>query len=500
MAMARRIGEAFALTNLVSTLLLLGGGILLSRLLSAPRFGLALVAVAVVGIVPLSLVLIVKPRFGVFVLFVVSMVVIEVKRLSWDLEVGLAIEFLELVLAVGLVSTMVVNRDARRLASPMTLPVLVYVLYQVVLAFHPYLPTVYNVIYSLRDPVNSLVPFLAAVYLVRDRKQLRFFLYLWLGTAVILALYGLKQQYLGLYQFEIAWLAMNPTHLLYDRLRIFSTLGSADALGMHMALSIVIALAVAFHTRQRKIRYPVLATIPLFLMVNMYTLTRGAYLAVLVGVLTLALITRNRAMLLALLIAALLVIGWYQANQGNLLANRVMTMFSPEEDASFAVRQNYLQDFLPYMIDQPFGFGPNTSGRQGWLLLEWGGVDPRVMETIAGVPTDNYYFRLALETGWVGLLLFLGVLASALVVGARSYIKAKDPLARWLTASFLACFVAMAVSSVSNNYFAHTELRLFYWFSLGILANLPKIEAESRDDAGVNGWQPSPMARAVRRW
>ena len=473
--MGQRISASISLMNVSSAIVLAAAGITLSRVLIAPRFGLTLLVFALLLTVPVAMVLIAKPRFGVFVLFAASMLIIEVKRLSWELEVGLVIEFLEGLLALGLVSSMVARRDVYRLSSPLTLPVTVYVLYQVMQAAHPALPTIYNILYALRDPINFSVPFFAALYLVRDRAHLRLFLSMWLGMAVAIALYGLWQYYVGLNNWEIAWLSISRTHLIYDRLRIFSTLGSADALGMHMAVSIVLALALAWCSSRKLTRAAVLAMVPLFVLTDLQTLTRGAYMAAVVGVFTLAIVTRSRALLIGLLVAGMIAVGWYQLNQSSLLASRVMTMFLPEQDESFAIRQSYLEDYLPVIIENPFGLGPATSGRQGWVLLEWGGVDPRLVEGLAGVPTDNYYFRVALETGWVGLLLFLGLLATILVVGLRTYSATRDPLAKWTAAAFLAAYVAMAVASISNNYFSHVQLKLFFWFSLGILACLRRI-------------------------
>lgn len=489
MAIAQRITSAFNLVNIFCTVLLFAGGIWLATLLVAPRFGVTLVLVTLFMTVPLALVLVIKPRFGVFLLFVVSMVIIAIKRLSWGTEVGLIMEMLEATLAIGLIGSVVVRRDAHRLATPLTLPVLIFVFYQLLLALHPNLPTMYNIAYALRDPINFAVPFFAAVYLIRDRQQLKFFLYLWLILAVVIALYGLKQYYLGLSNWETAWLSISRTHILHGRVRIFSTLGSADALGMHMAVSIVLALGLALSTNRVLIKYAAIAAVPLFLLVDLLTLTRGAYSAVLVGVLALTLITRNRTLLVGLLLAGCLAVGWYQVNQDSMLANRVMTMFSPDEDASFTIRQNYVEQYLPVIAESPFGMGPATTGRQGWILLEWAGVDPELIESLAGIPTDNYYFRIALETGWVGLLLFISLLSLVLLMGLRIYLTSQDQQIRWLAASLVAAYIAMAVASISNNYFSHVQLKLFFWFSIGVLANLPKIEREaagdSNEDAGV---------------
>jgi hypothetical protein len=436
--------------------------------------------VALLATVPVSLVVLVRPWLGILLLFGVSLIIIEIKRLAWTLEVGLMIEFLEGILAISMALAVVTWRDPWRFASPLTAAAGLYALYQVVLSLHPGLPTMANVIYALRDVINFSVPFFAALYFIRDRRHVRWILYAWLGTALLIALYGLKQEFLGLNSWEHAWLDISLTHVIYGKVRVFSTLGSADDLGMHMAISIVLALAVTFHLQDRRVRLICLAMVPLFIAVILYTLTRGAYLAVFVGVLALALITRSRALLVSLPIAAGLIIGWYQLSQDSLVANRLATVFSPEQDASFTIRQGYLQDYMPLVLANPFGLGPATSGRQGGVLLAAGGVDPALIDSLAGVPTDNYYFRIALENGWTGLVFFIGLLGTVGWVGLRIYLAARDPLLRCVAAAILASYAAMAVASVSNNYFAAVDLKLFFWFSMGILANLPFLERGSR--------------------
>jgi len=380
----QRLANTITPLNVVIVVALFFAGIQLSHLLVARTFGLTLVVVAMLATIPLALVLIVNLRFGVFLIFMFSMVIIEIKRAAWYLEVGLIMEFLQGVLAIGIALSIISRRDLWRLSSPLTGVVLLYLFFQTMISFHPNLPSIYNVLYALRDVVNAAVPFFAALYLVRDRRNLRLFIYLWLGTAVLIALYGLKQHYLGLNTWETAWLSISLTHVIYNQVRIFSTLGSADALGMHMAVSIVMALGMAFHAQIARVKYVSVAMIPLFVAATLFTLTRGAYLGILVGVLALAVMTRKRGLVGILIVAAIIVVGWYQINQGSLLANRVMTMFSPEQDESYSVRENYIGQYSPLIWANPLGLGPATSGRQGGVLLAAGGLDPSLIQSLAG--------------------------------------------------------------------------------------------------------------------
>jgi len=58
----------------------------------------------------------------------------------------------------------------------------------------------------------------------------------------------------------------------------------------------------------------------------------------------------------------------------------------------------------------------------------------------------------------------------------------------------------MAIASISNNYFSHVDLKLFFWFSLGVLANLPFIERTQESEAQPLEPNSQLVGSGGRRW
>ncbi|HDS11360.1 MAG TPA: hypothetical protein ENN77_00460 [Candidatus Wirthbacteria bacterium] len=94
---------------------------------------------------------------------------------------------------------------------------------------------------------------------------------------------------------------------------------------------------------------------------------------------------------------------------------------------------------------------------------------------------DNNYLRLLLETGWVGLFLFLIVLSMLL---AQSYTR-QDALGRL----FLYITIVLMVDAIFIDIFASSKIMYFYWSLAGLC--LPKnsywavkSETLSKSDSG----------------
>jgi hypothetical protein len=481
-AAARWWTTNITLTNGMSAALMLVIGLGLGTVLAN---GSGRVQTALVGLVvalPLAVVGLFRPWLSIALCFAIAPFLLYIKRFSWNTEVGLLIEA-TLVLALGAMLIQVsFQREWRRWLSVLTLPVLVYCFYQLVQVFNPNTPTLFHRIFGLRAILVYLVPFLAALLLIRRRRHVVACLAVWVGCTGLAALYGLWQQFVGLNNYERWWIYANAaTHILPGgRLRIFSTLGSADAFGMYMAIGVVLTLALLTMTRGLAWRALLIGLMPLMMLGLLYSLTRGAYGGFVVALIVVAVLARSKIYAVALTLTLVGGLIYGAGNPDDYLVSRVMTTFSPTEDASYTARADALEDAFPIIARLPFGLGPATAGRKGGELLSRADVNAESAEFV-GIPLDNYYFRIGLENGWVGLLIFLGLLATVLVIGARTAWRLRDHRLRWLAAAIVGSIVAMIIGSVSNNYFGYLPLNVGFWFALGVLMRLPTLDRLADD-------------------
>jgi O-antigen ligase len=480
------------ITNAVSGLLLLVVGLGLGAVLAngSGRVQTAVVALAV-GL-PLVVVGLFRPWVGIGLCFGLAPFLLYIKRFSWNTEVGLLIEALLALALAAMLLQVSFERRWRAWASALTIPVLLYCFYQLLQVFNPNTPSLFHRVFGLRALLVYLVPFLAALLLIKRRRDLVRCLVVWVSCSVVAALYGLWQYFVGLNTYERWWIYANAaTHILPGgRLRIFSTLGSADAFGMYMAIGIILTFALVVMTRSPLRRLGLLLTMPVMALGLLYSLTRGAYGGFAAALVVVALLTRSKlyGVALALVMAGSLVYGLN--NPEDYLVSRVISTFNPTEDASYTARADALEDALPIIARLPFGLGPATAGRKGGELLSRADVNAESAEFV-GIPLDNYYFRIGLENGWIGLLLFVALLVMVLAMGSRIAWRLRDHRLRWLAATIVACIAAMILGAFSNNYFGYLPLNIWFWFSLGVLMRLPALD-RLPDDA----WWGAPRRGA----
>ncbi len=128
--------------------------------------------------------------------------------------------------------------------------------------------------------------------------------------------------------------------------------------------------------------------------------------------------------------------------------------------ASNAGRDMQVENFLPAIIKNPFGYG---IGQSAEVLGTRGRGD---MLTI-----DNYYIGVALEYGVLGFLVYYGMMLLAIWYSARSSIQdAWDPKSEF--AYLVPISIALTNFFVIKGVFAQTDLHGVYYMLLGMVVAL----------------------------
>ena len=98
---------------------------------------------------------------------------------------------------------------------------------------------------------------------------------------------------------------------------------------------------------------------------------------------------------------------------------------------------------------------------------------------------DAQYFRVLIETGLIGLLMFLVLLSSIFRLTYRNFREALEPFDRGLCMGFLAGFIGLLAHAVGSNTFIIVRIMEPFWFVLAIVIMLPELEGETSEASGV---------------
>jgi O-antigen ligase len=199
----------------------------------------------------------------------------------------------------------------------------------------------------------------------------------------------------------------------------------------------------------------------------LYTQSRSSYLASIPAMLSFILFTKQRRWFFLLLIAIGFLLPYIAPDPAK---ERVAYTFEQGKDRTDVI------ETMGVKLDT------STSERlRGWrnVFNDW------VKHPFWGYGVSGYhfvdaqYFRVLVETGLVGLLLFFILLATIFRQAYASFKQSTDPFDRGLCMGFLAGYIALLFHSIGANTFIILRIMEPFWFVLAMVVMLPHLSDKS---------------------
>lgn len=292
-----------------------------------------------------------------------------------------------------------------------------------------------------------------APFTPRDRDHL---VTIMMVLGPVTAAVGLWQQLVGpTYLVGLGYSYNEQIRIAGGFLRSFSTFNQPFPFGLYVMTCLIVGGAVALAEPRRLRNTLFLWAVPLMIAGMGVSIVRASYLGLIVGLLWLG-VHRYRKILVAL--AAVVVVIPLTALwvSPKLLAPLVSSN-------SLEARGRGWASIFSDVLNHPVGLGLGASGAAAERIAKATGGAAN-----ATYPPDNYYVKIALELGPVGLWLFLLVLISAAVSTLRAarFLPGRDgALALGVSASV----VAAAAASFVATYLEIFPLDVYFWLLLGVV-------------------------------
>ena len=353
--------------------------------------------------------------------------------------------------------------------------------------------------------------------LARTERQVRL-----VAWALIVA--GLAEALLGYSQWAFATGSLGPGG---SSIRVFGTFGQPNPYGGYLNFALPLALALALFGRDARERWVAAAASVILLLAQGLANSRGALIGLAAAVVVIAVLgwRRERLAIVAVVFGVpLAIIAWIGQLVPNRIANAVLNQVrvngltlscapnSGVNDANFSTVERLAHWVAGLRMFQAHpllgvGAGNYNNAYPQYAIACW----PEPLGH-----AHNYYINVAAETGILGLLTFLALVAAALYLGWRATHPATNsrlwtklpnaPTARlaWLlgpagpttrTASralaigFAAVIVALCIHNLTDDLFVHA-MELQFALCLGCLLRLaalahPPVSATENTDGGL---------------
>jgi O-antigen ligase len=96
---------------------------------------------------------------------------------------------------------------------------------------------------------------------------------------------------------------------------------------------------------------------------------------------------------------------------------------------------------------------------------------------------DAQYVRVAAETGFIGLLIFVLLLGTILKESYRVFKASEDPFDKGLAIGFLAGFTGLLFHAIGANTFIIVRIMEPFWFIAAMVMRMPSLEKDRKGKA-----------------
>lgn len=432
--------------------------------------GLLLMAFLVA--LPTVFAIVAYPKFGIVILLIVAYFLFFFLRLGINFPIGTLMDAMEWLLILGLFISYRNAADQTLFKNPVALLILVWVGYTLLQVANPWAESRLAWLYTVRTVGAVTLMYFVFVYRIDSLAYLRLLVRLWIVLAVVGAVYAFKQEYLGFAAAEFQEMAADPlmVSLLYidGHWRKYSVFSDPVTFSYNMVLAFFICLSLIRAKKGLVGNLGLIAVGGACIMAMLFSATRGAYVLIPAGLVLFFLLRFNKRVLWLALISAFMLGILINVPTSNPTLYRFQSAFKPSDDASFNLRAQNQKKIQPYILTHPFGGGLGATG-------VWG-VRFAPNSYLASFPPDSGYMRIAVEMGWIGLLLFCSLLFMILKTGIDNFYLLRNPeLKAYCLAMTVVVFV-LGIGSYPQEAIVQFPSNILFYLAAAIIQVTPKLD------------------------
>jgi putative inorganic carbon (HCO3(-)) transporter len=418
----KRIFFIEKLYNTTGFILLLVLGIIVAVGISYTGAVFGILLVMGVAIFPIVYSIVMYPKFGMIVLIVMAYMLFVLGQFGIEGPIGTVMDGLQLLLLIGVLINVKKRQDWAVFKSPVTVVIFIWLGYNLLEVINPSAASQLAWLYTVRSVATVAISYFVFMYNIRSVEYIRLLFKIWLVLSVIGAAYAFKQEYIGFNQHELQYLSIpGVAQLLFidGHWRKFSIFSDPVAFAYNMVMPSIFCICVITLNIKLKKKIALAALTGFFLYAMIFSGTRGANVLVPAALILFAILRYNKQVLIFSCFAALFLLFLIYVPTSNVNLYRFQSAFKPNNDASYNLRKRNQKRIQPYIQSHPMGGGLGSTGIWGQRFSP--------DSYLAHFPPDSGYIRVAVEDGWVGLIIFCAFMFFIIKTGINNYYLIEDP-------------------------------------------------------------------------
>jgi O-antigen ligase len=462
------------MNNWPGVLTLLASAILIAYITAFMGIKGAAMTFAGIAAIPMVFAIIVYPQFGILTILILSYFIFSLIRLDLGIPAGTLADGVEMLLLFGFFLKQKAVRDWSIVRDPVGIMLLIWIGYNLLQIANPTAASRMSWVYTIRSVAFVMFLYFVFSLHIRTIRFVRIILGTWIALSTCVALYALKQQYIGFSSAESAWLENNELarSLLFiaGQWRKFSFLSDPVVFAYTMVISTILCVCIAGATKRTWLKVTLYILAAIYTYVMLFSGTRAAYILLPVAMAFYAILNFNRKVLFFLVVMGAFTVFLILLPTGNPTLYRFQSAFKPSTDASFNLRKANQERIRPFIYSHPFGGGLGATGVWGQRFAP--------ESFLASFPPDSGYVRVAVELGWIGLILFGMLMFVIIKTGIDNYFRIRNPeLKAYCLAMLLIVFV-LNIANYPQEAFVQFPTNIYFYLVVALIGVTARIDKE----------------------
>ncbi|MFZ4474008.1 MAG: O-antigen ligase family protein, partial [Saprospiraceae bacterium] len=199
-----------------------------------------------------------------------------------------------------------------------------------------------------------------------------------------------------------------------------------------------------------------------------YTGTRTAYVLIPAGAVFYGGLTLSKRVVIVGFVFALFGTAFILKSSSSGVIYRIQSAFRPSKDDSMNLRLENQKKIQPYIQTHPFGGGLGSCGVWGKRF------NPN--SELSNFPHDSSFVRMAVELGWIGLILYTLMHYFVLRTGLYYFVRCRDPLIKAIYAGITTWCFMLAVACYAQEAILQLPMNVIYNIFLAVLVTLKNFD------------------------
>ncbi len=443
------------------------GAIAVAFVLSMLPLKLAMLMMAAILAIPVVVLCFLNLQFGIIIMLVAGFMLGLVAKYT-DAPIGTALDGLLVLMLVGMLARLIKEKDFSFARNPISVFIFAWIYFNLLEVLNPWAQSRLAWVYTVRSVALLLALYFIACYAFSSYKRIVTTLKVILGLGFFSALYSLKQEWIGFSNAEMTWLHADEERFMlifqWDRMRVFSLFSDPTTFGILMGYMSMFCLVLAAGPFKIWRRIALLVAAGAMLLGMAYAGSRTPFVMLPAGVVLFLILTFKRQTIIAGALFFLVGAGFIMKSTSSAVVWRIQSAFKGESNDTIEVRMKNQARIQPFIHSHPVGAGLGSTGYWGKRFTpdSW----------LASFAHDSLYVRLAVETGWVGLLIYMGLLFTAMRTSIRYYFRVKDPTIKTLYLAFTITVFLLALASYPQEAITLLPTSIVFYLLLAMIARL----------------------------